>query len=295
MNNLLTDSLKLIFNKRQDDSHKGMFGHALIIGGCENYVGAPIFSITGTEQLISALSDTVMLSGAGTSSVLVPDFFKDSMYKNIRFSAIYSCKTENGIIKFDPSIMDTLMKKTTCCAIGMGMGEGESDKISEYILEKSISNLVVDADALRKCCRMDFMNRAVLTPHIGEFSVMTGISKEKILLEPEKYASEYALSHNCVIVLKSHNSLVTDGKQTYINHTGNAKLSKGGSGDILSGIICGLLAFSHMPFESAVVGSYILGKCAEITDVNEFSCLPTDIVRMIPAAVSSAISLLYNI
>ncbi|MCQ2409460.1 MAG: NAD(P)H-hydrate dehydratase [Clostridia bacterium] len=295
MNKILTDSLKKLFAKRDDNSHKGMFGHALIIGGSENYVGAPQFSLSGTENIITSLSDTVMLSGAGTSAILVPDFLRDNLYANVKFSAIYSCETENGCIKFNQNIIDQALNKTSCCGIGMGMGNGESDKIVRHILNSSSSFLVVDADALKKCKDFDFSGRAVLTPHIGEFSNMTGISKDEIIIDPVSHALRYADDHDCVVVLKSHNSVVTDGKTVYINETGNSKLSKGGSGDILSGIICGLLAFSKDPFASAVAGSYILGRCAEITDVNEFSCLPSDIVREIPKVITEIISRIHNI
>jgi len=287
-NEELINILKSSFLKRDDNSNKGNFGNSLIIGGSKYYIGAPSFSI-------ASLSEIVMRLGSGTSSILVPDILVDSLYNNIKFSAIYSCKSSNGYIKFDKDILDKISSKTTSVAIGMGMANGDAKTIVNYLIDSTNAKIVIDADALKECIGIEFKNRCVLTPHIGEFSKMIGVSIDEVLNNQIDLATKFSKEYNCILVLKSAHSIVTDGERVYINQTGNAKLSKGGSGDVLSGIIAGILSYSNDLFVASVLGSYILGRCAEKSNVNEYSCLPTDIIEQIPFVIEEIQKGQYNI
>lgn len=281
--------LENVFVKRDPSSHKGNFGMATIIGGSKCYVGAPKFAAESSSKILTYLGESAMRVGAGLSCLAVPDFLCSALYENVNFSSIYSLESEFGYIKFSKENIDELLKKSTSFAIGMGMGKGEADKIVKYILSSSNAKIVIDADALDICKDLDFDNRCVLTPHIGEFARMLKIYPEEVIANAESLAKNYAKSHNCVLVLKSDRSIITDGKDLYINKTGNERLAKGGSGDVLSGIIAGILAYSDDLFSASCSASFILGKCADIAHINPYSCLPSDIISQIPQVLDEIV------
>ena len=168
----------------------------------------------------------------------------------------------------------------------MGINKANTLNFIKYVLEETTANIVIDADAIRNLSDIDFLGRAILTPNEREFIRLTGIKEVS-----QDLAKEFALNHNCVVVLKEHNSFITDGKQDYINCTGNARLAKGGSGDILSGIICGLVAIGVSLFDASSLGSYILGRAAELVTVNEYSAMPKDIIYKIPAVIEELLNI----
>lgn len=286
MNEFIASALNRVFAQRPKDAHKGIFGQTVIIGGCLNFVGAPKFSAHSAAEF----GRCSMLCGTGTSVLAVPDFLAEALYDKVDFSAIYPLRSYNGYIKFDGNEISKLMRRATSFAIGMGAGEGECGKIVKYILENGSQKIVIDADALRQCRDMNFKHRAVLTPHIGEMGELTGLSADRILEAPDKICLEYAKEHACVVVLKSATSYISDGKSVVENTSGNCKLSKGGSGDVLSGIIAALASFNDNIYDAAVCGAYMLGRCAELSDVNEFSHLPTDVIDNIPKVIDEILS-----
>jgi len=276
------DFLKEIFKPRNPRSNKSNFGHATIIGGCSKYVGAPKFSYESSLKTLSSFAESTMIVGCGTSTIALPDFLANSIYPFVSYSSIYKLSSNGDYIVFNKNEIDELMLKTKAFAIGMGSGDSETKDIVEYIINNGSQQVVVDADALIKCRDLDFKNKAVLTPHIGEFAKLTGINDRVRILENAKL---YARTHNCVLVVKDYETIVTDGNIIFKNNNGNQKLAKGGSGDCLAGIICGLLAFGVNLLDASRAGCYILGRCSEISTVNEFSHLPKDIIECIPKVI----------
>lgn len=120
----------------------------------------------------------------------------------------------------------------------------------------------------------------VLTPHPGEFSRISGLSIGSINAERIKCAAEFSRTNNCITVLKGAGTVVSDGERTAVNTTGNPGLAKGGSGDVLAGLIAGLCANpSTQPFECAVCGAYLHGKAADILagKTSEYGMLPSEL------------------
>lgn len=280
-------SIAPLFVPRKSDVSKADFGKAIIVGGSKNYVGAPTFSLSSLAEILTSLGKVSMLVGAGTSSIVVPDFLVDAVYPSLRYSAVYGMKSNAGVMTFDEENFAKIVKGKSAVAIGMGMGDCDIKPFINYLLDKTDINFVVDADGLKSVDGIDFQGRAVLTPHVGEFSRMTGRSIEEIKQNPSALALDDSLKRNCVVVLKDCVSHITDGKVVYENRTGNPALAKGGSGDVLSGIICGLLSVGFSPLDAGRCGSFILGHAAEISNVNEYSSLPTDIVEEIPNVVGA--------
>lgn len=316
--NVNSGTLKSIFKKRGDNSNKGNFGQVAVIGGSVNYVGAPTFGAQSAETLTDALTaayhkksalaendvkhqainaaelicangEAAMLLGTGTTALAVPDFLAQPLYSYVRLSSIYPLMSKNGYIVFDKQQLDELLKRTTAFLIGCGMGEDKGGEYISYILNNGGQNVVVDADALFKLDGIKLDSRAVLTPHIGEFARLTGIDKNSTIEKQAELCAEYAEKFHCTIVLKGSVTYVSDGEIIYKNTAGNAKLAKGGSGDVLGGVIAGLLSWGVSPVLAGAAGAYILGRAAELSPVNEFSHLPTDIIKQIPAVIDEII------
>ena len=263
-----------LFPPLKDDINKGDLGRLVIVGGSKNYVGAP---------LLAEMGAAAMTVGNGTNVLAVPSFLLQPLYKRVVLSSLFALSDDSSAIVFKKSEFEELKSRTTAFAVGMGMGKGDALSITNYLLNDTALNFVLDADALSVAKVVsDFKNRAVLTPHILEFSRITGYSKEEIISNAPNLAIEFAKEKKCVLILKSHNSIVTDGESVFVNKSGNAHLAKGGSGDVLSGILGGLIARNVKNFDAAKAACYILGRCAELSNINEYSHQATDTVSFIP-------------
>ena len=126
----------------------------------------------------------------------------------------------------------------------------------------------------------------ILTPHPGEMEKLAGLKVERFKSSRVKIAMGFAKQYNVIVALKGHQTVVTDGKKVYINNTGNPGMATGGSGDVLTGIIAGLLGQKLSPFEAAQLGVYIHGLAGDLAakDKGEISLIATDILEYLPAA-----------
>ena len=282
-NDLASLQFRLPF--RTDEGNKGSFGRCVIVGGCANYVGAPRFAAESAAEVLALLGETAMRSGAGTTVLAVPDFLASALYPVVRYSAVFPLPSREGHIVFEKERAEELAKKATSFAIGMGMGDGDAESWVRFLLEDTECRIVLDADGLKCAGKIaDYKGRAVLTPHMGEFAAMTGLRADEIKADAARLARDYAAEHNCVLILKSHESVIGDGREVWINRTGNGKLSKGGSGDVLAGIVGGLLAWDVPVLLAARTGAYVLGRSAEFSRTNAISHLPDDIMSTLPLA-----------
>ena len=278
-------SLQFRLPFRTDEGNKGSFGRCVIVGGCANYVGAPRFAAESAAEVLALLGETAMRSGAGTTVLAVPDFLASALYPVVRYSAVFPLPSREGHIVFEKERAEELAKKATSFAIGMGMGDGDAESWVRFLLEDTECRIVLDADGLKCAGKIaDYKGRAVLTPHMGEFAAMTGLRADEIKADAARLARDYAAEHNCVLILKSHESVIGDGREVWINRTGNGKLSKGGSGDVLAGIVGGLLAWDVPVLLAARTGAYVLGRSAEFSRTNAISHLPDDIMSTLPLA-----------
>ena len=151
--------------------------------------------------------------------------------------------------------------------LGCGVGDGDVSPLIEAALQTRLP-LVLDADGLNCLSRNPELvpllhERVVLTPHPGEMSRLTGLPTSQVLDDPIAKAKEWARRWGCTVLLKGAATVVSDGKRTCLVAEGNAGLGKGGSGDVLTGIITGLLCQGIEPFWAACLGSYLLGTSAQ--------------------------------
>ena len=261
--------IKNIYKKRPCDSHKGTHGHALLIAGSSDKIGAAVIA-----------SKACLRSGVGLLTVA---FYPEN--KNVLFNSIPEAMYANSCVMNDLSPYN---------AIGIGPGIGVDEISLQYIYELFENKLpvVFDADALNLISKYKidwkhFNFPFVLTPHPKEFDRLFGENDSEF--ERRNSAIQKAKELNCVIVLKGHKTFITNGIQNFENTTGNSGLAKGGSGDALTGMITSFLAQGYTTLESAILGVYLHGLAADITlqTQSEESMLITDVIENIGLAFKS--------
>lgn len=288
------EQITKFFPKRIQNSHKGTFGRILNISGSQNYSGAAILSS------LSALK-----SGAGYVTLACPDvivksiasYSPDITFMPLKSTSIGSISKENtnGVIH--------RIKDFDIISIGSGLTTNEETK--SFILEllKNIEKpIVIDADALNIIASENIKNvpkNSIMTPHPKELSRLLNISVEEIQANREKFAIIGAEKYNTVMVLKGHETVVTDGKNIYINKTGNSALAKAGSGDVLTGITAGIAAQmkKNIPenflFYVATNSVFLHGMAGELAskDLTEYSVLASEQIKYIPQAIKKILSI----
>ncbi len=261
--------IQKIYKKRQLNSHKGSHGHALLIAGSSDKMGAAIIA-----------SKACLRSGVG---LLTVTFYPEN--KSVLFNSIPEAMYANSCVMNDLSSYQ---------AIGIGPGIGVDEISLQYIYELYENKLpvVFDADALNLIAKykIDWKNfnfPFVLTPHPKEFDRL--FSEHNSESERRITAIQKAKELNCIIVLKGHKTFITDGIQTFENTTGNSGLAKGGSGDALTGMITSFLAQGYEPIHASILGVYLHGLAADITlqSQSEESMLITDVIENIGLAFKS--------
>ena len=232
--------LKAINGLRPTDSNKGTFGHAYIIGGSLQYSGAPYLTYSAS----SAYRGGIGYAHLALPKSLIPSF----MLKDPQAIITPMNEDKDGFLKYDKGELSTICNKAKGIAFGMGVGiSKDAADIAIYLLKHYSGVLLFDADALNSIAEYsltgllkEHIGQLVLTPHLKEFSRLSGLPLEVVEARQEELAKEYASRWNCVLVLKSHKTYVSDGKETYELAEGNSGLAKAGSGDLLSGLIIGL-------------------------------------------------------
>ena len=265
--------------KRSPDSHKGKNGHALLCVGSERYVGAALLSTAAALR-----------AGAGLATAAVPGRVKPA------FAALPEAMAEavNGGADWDEAACSQaarLLPRKNAVCVGCGAGEGNILPLVEAVLAARVP-AVLDADALNQLAKSPALlshlhEKVVLTPHPAEMARLCGMPVEAILADPIGAAREHAARWNCVVLLKGATTCVSNGREVRLNTSGNAGLAKGGSGDVLSGIITGLLAQGLSAFDAASCGAYLLGASADeaLALLGERMLLARDVVGAIERTI----------
>ncbi|MBO7297717.1 MAG: NAD(P)H-hydrate dehydratase [Clostridia bacterium] len=264
------EEIARLLPKRKRDTHKGCYGRAAIVAGSEEFLGAPVLATAACLR-----------SGAGYTYLFTP----------IKAYTMYATKLPEAIVARLGIRARKRLLDFDALAIGMGMGASKKTAaLVEWLLQNFTGRLVLDADALNALSAFGkerladmFAHKkcdAIVTPHIKEFSRLTGESVQAILQNPTKLAKRYAKTWGVTVLLKSAYSVVTDGERVAVNRTGTAGQAKGGSGDLLSGLIAGLCAQRLSAYEGGLAGAYLAGKAAELAaeEHGEYSLLASDTI-----------------
>lgn len=240
--------------KRRNDSNKGSYGRLLAAVGTVNMCGAACMCSKAAYRM-----------GTGLVKVFTPVENRVIIQTSIPEAVLSTYDT----ISFDVSELKEDIKSSTCVVCGSGLGISDTaEKIVKTILESKVKT-VLDADALNIISRNKslenlYHENVIITPHIGEFSRLTGLKSEEIKSNPVNVCREYALSKGITCVLKDARTVTSfkDGT-SWINVSGNSGMSTAGSGDVLAGIISALIS-QGMDMESgAVLGTFIHGLAGD--------------------------------
>lgn len=275
-----------ISKERPADSHKGQYGRLLVIGGSEIYSGAPA---------LVALS--AYRTGVDLVNIAAPE------------------KTAQSIASFSPSIitiklpgnnlatrhlrtLDEHIYKANTIAIGPGLGLAKETvsavrKIISFAIKRK-KPLLIDADALKAVGvvkRRMFDESIVMTPHAGEFEAVSGKDPSNDLMTRMNKVREFASLSGAVILLKGPTDIISDGIRIKLNDTGNPGMTVGGTGDVLSGVIAGLMTQGFEPYESAIAGAFVNGAAGDMA-VERFGhhLTPTDLIEHIPRILTDPMS-----
>lgn len=268
--------------KRVRESSKRDYGRLLILAGSRGYTGAPSFT-----------SRAAVRGGAGLVWLGVPEsIYAVTAVKNDEAMPFpLPCDAQGRLTAEALPEVEARLERMSCLAIGPGLGR--SAGVTEFVqgaLAASRVPTVVDADALWALSRdMSSLEDAacplVLTPHEGEFAMLGGLLDGDRVASARRFASRWG----CTLVLKGSGSVVAfpDG-ECYVNQTGNPGMARGGSGDVLTGLMAAMLC--QLPFRDAVCAAvYLHGLAGDMAagELGEYGMTPTDMIRLLPAALKT--------
>jgi len=268
--------------RRASESHKGDFGRALLVGGSRGMNGA-----------IAMAGMATLRSGAGLVTLAVPRSSLDvvASFEPSYMTAPLPADKEGRIVVSARGPIAKLAQAATCIACGPGIGRSaQLVELIDGIYRGVEKPMVLDADGLDALAKHpDGLSKPggprILTPHLGEFRRLAG-NAELTMEAAADRAGQLAAEHGLVIVLKGHKTLVTDGGRSWRNTTGNPGMATGGSGDVLTGVITGLVCQGLAPFEAAQLGAYVHGLAGDLAAerLGEVSLIASDLVQFLPSA-----------
>jgi len=267
-----------IFKKRPTDSKKGDFGKLLVIGGSKVFSGAPALSAlaamnTGCDIVTVAAPKRAANIIASFSPCLITVPFDGDFFSPEHVGSLLHISEKFDAVIIGPGLeREPIVLRAAC----------------EFISKVKVP-CVIDADAIHafsRCVGKVDVDRFVITPHRHEFFVLSGVdlSTKK---DWKKEVEAAAKKTGAVVLLKAHEDIISDGKNTVVNKSGNPYMTKGGTGDVLTGICGALLARGVKPFDAAVAGAYISGAAGDAAaKMHGESLLATDVIEEICGVIN---------
>lgn len=278
-------NLRLLLPKRDPLGHKRTFGHLTVIAGSEGYRGAAVLAVSaalrggvGLTRLLSV--EPVVAAVAATRP--------ECTFTPLRAASHGGIDAE-AFLPLLPSL-----SHTDAILVGCGMTPSRDTETIVFSLLSRETPLILDADALNVLSRAphllkDAVTAPILTPHLGEMARLTGLTVSEIKARREEIASSFAKEHGCVVVLKDATTVIAspDGRCAVCDRP-NAGLAKGGSGDVLAGIIASLRAQGVLPYEAALSGVFLHSMAGEeaASRLGRTAMLPSDLIDCLPPVFS---------
>ena len=267
---------------RPSDAHKGTMGTLCAITGSYGFSGAAVLS-----------ARAALRSGVGLMYQILPEsvypIFASSVYESVCVP-VRGNRAGTVCANDIPRILE-YADKATAVLIGCGMGSsGDTAAVLEAVIKNAACPIIIDADGINALAAHIHLpdkvrGDIVLTPHVKEFSRLSGLTVADILSSPAQRAAEFARKHpDITLVLKGHRTYVAKNEELYENIAGNSGMAKGGSGDVLAGIIASLAAQGAAAFDAAVMGVHIHALAGDIAaaEFSRASMLPGDIIEALP-------------
>lgn len=276
--------IRRLLPPRRQNTHKGCYGRALLICGALGYSGAAFFS-----------AESAVRSGAGLVDLTVPAVIFQPLAVKLNEAMVYPLPdTPDGTFA-DAAIPVLLKRMERADAILIGCGLGRNAAVSrlvQSVLLHAKVPVIVDADGINalaehKDILQDVRSQLILTPHDGELTRFLGEAPVHPGESRIEAAARLAATLRVTLVMKGHETVTADfSGNTRVNTTGNAGMAKGGSGDVLAGMITALAAQGLCPFDAASAAVYLHGLAGDLAkrSSGEIGMTPTDMLRLIPQA-----------
>lgn len=277
--------VSLVVKPRPPEAHKGEFGRLLVVGGSEVFSGAP--ALVALAALRAGVDLTYIAAPHRTAyaiSSMSPDLI------TVKLEGDHLNPRNVAVIKRYLEASDAVVMGP-----GLGLHVETRKAVAEIVnsMEEAKTPLLLDADGLKAFA--EFKRKVgfplVLTPHAGEYRILTGREPPKDLEERAAEVKKSAEELGAVMLLKGHVDVISDGKRVKLNFTGNPGMTVGGTGDTLSGVIGAFLAQRADPFEAAVAGAFINGAAGDFVQSEKgYHLVPTDIIGWIPRVMNDPMS-----
>lgn len=270
-----TDILKALPD-RDVWANKTNMGRVLLLCGSEGFTGAAALAAMGALR-----------SGSGLVYLGVPRCIYQIEAIKLNEPIVLPLDDQNGMLSINATErIAELLPKMDAVLLGPGLGiSRDTEKIVQFVLETYTGPVVLDADGITLMCKhknvlRDRIGQTVLTPHAGEFVRLIGRS----IIDRRTDALAAAKELGCVVVLKGHQTIITDGVTAYRNETGNPGMAVGGSGDVLAGIITSLIGQKIPVLTAAACGVWLHGAAGDKSakDIGQYGMLPTDMLTVLP-------------
>ncbi|MBQ8910203.1 MAG: NAD(P)H-hydrate dehydratase [Oscillospiraceae bacterium] len=268
--------VQALLPERKKESHKGDYGKILLLCGSRGYTGAASLAAMGALR-----------TGAGLVYLAVPESIYEIEAVKLLEPVVIPFPDQDGMFSADAAEkLNALLPKMDAVLIGPGIGQSHGTlELVTAVLKTAKCPVVLDADGINvisvhKDILRERIAPTILTPHDGEFARIGG----QVTDDRCNCAAALANDIGCIILLKGHRTVITDGNSCYINQTGNPGMATGGSGDVLAGIIVSLLGQGIMPLEAAACGAWLHGKAGDLCaqEIGQYGMLPQDMVQVLP-------------
>lgn len=261
---------------REAESHKGDYGKVLLLCGSRGYTGAAALAAMGALR-----------TGTGLVYLAVPECIYGIEAVKLSEPVVLPLPDADGMLsELAVQTVGQMLPKMDAVLIGPGLGKSKGTlAVLKTVLERAICPVVVDADGINLMSAHKDLLRGrkaptILTPHEGEFQRLAG----PVGTCRESAAVRLSSEVGCIVVLKGHHTVITDGVHTYRNTTGNPGMAVGGSGDVLAGIIVSLVGQGLTPIDAAAAGAWLHGAAGDIcaSEIGQYGMLPTDMLEVLP-------------
>lgn len=269
-------AVRRLLPDRDVNGHKGDFGKLLLLCGSRGFTGAAYLAAMGALRC-----------GAGLVYLGVPESIYAIEAVKLNEPVVFPLSEENGKLseKAIPEILERLPQMDGVL-IGPGLGQSAGTlAVVQAVLEQAACPVILDADGINvlqghKDILRGRQAPTILTPHDGEFARLGGVSEGDRL----ENAAAMARDLGCIVLLKGHETIITDGTTHYRNKTGNPGMAVGGSGDVLAGMITGLLGQGMTPILAAACGAWLHGAAGDLAagELGQYAMLPTDLLGYLP-------------
>jgi len=279
---------RTMFPPRDKNCNKGDFGYIAIVGGSLEYSGA---------VRLAAMASCALRAGAGVASIAAPRSICHAIIPEILDATVFPLSDTDGRLVYSEDEFTSLMKHRRVIAFGPGLGRSSEVRAAlEFLLHNYDGILIIDADGLNCLSEIDrevirtSLPKLVLTPHMKEFSRLSGIAVNDIIAAPAESAFRYASDVHAAVLLKGNTTYVTDGSTVYSVRKGCPGMATAGSGDVLTGILSAVCAFN--PYDltaAAAAGAYVNGLAGEIAEqeYGEYGMTAADTARCTALAVKT--------